>query len=434
MVKVRDIATIMLGLATVLVSAGCDDNPLSEGRSDTVRFRTSHSFVVVDAADTVGVEALAVNNFAEPTGVTPTATACDAGITVVPDTARTQFEAPGGFLVIGEQLGPSCLEVSAGGVVDTIDVRVVPADIEASVGTVLSGEIGNVSVSFLDAAGNEITGLGTSDLIFSSESPAVGEVDESGAVTAKTPGTTTVNVTLDPALHAASRSGEAELVVEPGPFAGSISAQSVEQFDTVEITAAEGQPFDEDTGVLLNGNALLEGLIVSQDESSLRFVMPAERVVGESEAELVIVNIGPDQLGLAPSDPITITNPGAEDLFEPNDAPEDAVPIELPFDAAMSVTALDDVDDWFIFELTEETTLDINLDWNAPPEDDESDLDMVVYDDALDAVGTCFSASRPEHCSFTLGAGTYYLRVNVWDLGPDFNDRLTTVLTVDIVE
>lgn len=434
MVKARDIGTIMLGLAVVLVSAGCDDNPLSEGRTDTVRFRSSHSFVVVDAADTVSIEALPVNNFTEPTGAVPTATACNGNISVEVDPDRVEFQSPGGFIIIGEQLGPSCIEVSADGVVDTIDVRVVPASMEAEIGTVSSGQTGVVSVTFFDAAGNVITGMDESDLVFETGSEAVGEVDETGTVTGKTPGTTTITASLNPELHAANRSADAELVVEPGPFGGTFSAQAVEQYDTVTITAADGQPFDDDTSILFDGFELIEGLIVSQDETTIEFIVPAERVEGETEIEVIIVNVGEDQLGLAPEDPITLTNPGADDPFEPNDSPGEAVPIDVPFHGVMSVTGLDDVDDWFIFELTEETTIDINLDWNAPPEDDESDLDMVVYDDAVSAVGTCFSAVRPEHCSFTLDPGTYYLRVNVWDLGPDFNDRLTTVLTVDIIE
>lgn len=434
MVKARDIGTMMLGLAVVLVSAGCDDNPLSEGRTDTVRFRSSHSFVVVDAADTVSVEALPVNNFTEPTGAVPTATACDAGVSVEVDPDRVEFQSPGGFIIIGEQLGPSCIEVSADGVVDTIDVRVVPASMEAEIGTVSSGQTGVVSVSFFDAAGDEITGMDESDLVFESDSEAVGEIDESGTVTGKTPGTTTVSASLNPELHAANRSADAELVVEPGPFGGTLSAQMVEPYDTVTITAADGQPFDDDTSILYDGFPLIESLIVSQDETSIEFIVPAERVEGETEAEVIIVNVGEDQLGLAPDEPITITSPGEEDPFEPNDAFTEAVPIDLPFHAAMSMTGTDE--DWFIFELDEETTVDIVLDWNAPPEDDESDLDIEIYDVATGVrLETCFNPDRPEQCDqFTFEAGSYYLRITVWDLGPDFNDRLTTTLTINTVE
>lgn len=422
MVKARDIGTMMLGLAVVLVSAGCDDNPLSEGRSDTVRFRSSHSFVVVDAADTVAIEALPVNNFAEPTGAVPTATACNAGVTVEEDRDRVNFESPGGFIIIGQQLGPSCIEVSAGGVVDTIDVRVVPASMEAEVGTISSGSTGTVNVTFFDAAGDAITGFDTSDLNFSLSEVTVGDIDESGTITGKTPGSSTVVVSINPELHAANRSAEAELLVEPGPFGGTVSTATAEQFDTVQITASAERPFDDDTDIMVNGRLLTDRLILSLDATQAEFIIPA---VPEEEAQIVVVNVGEDQLGLAPD--IEITNAGAPDPFEPNDLPEDAVAIDLPFHGVMAMTDEDDVDDWFIFELTEETTLDITLDWNAS----DGDLDMVLYDDQVSSVGTCFSASRPEVCSFTLDAGTYFLRANVFSLGEE-NPRFTTILTVDV--
>lgn len=406
MVKVRYIGTIMLGLTTVLVAAGCDDNPLSEGRSDTVRFQNSHSFLIVDAADSVDVEALPVNNFAEPTGITPTATACDGGIEVIEDPDQSEFEDPGHFVVIGQQLGPTCFEVSAGGVVDTIDVSVVPAEMEAEIGTVGSGQTATVDVTYFDAEGDAITGFEASDLVFESDDAGVGEVDESGTVTAKSPGSTTLSVALNEELHGALRSTEADLEVVPGEFTGDLSSETVEQFDTVVVTAAEDQPFDDDTDIMVNEHS---PWILSIDETEAEFIMPAV-AEGEEESEIVVVNIGPDQIGLAA--PITVSNAGAPDPFEPGDDLATASELTMPAEVIGAVDP-DNLDDFYRLELDAETVVEFGLDWS----DADADVDVLIYNSAGEFNGDfgCASPNIPEACSMELEAGTWYIDINAYD-------------------
>jgi hypothetical protein len=114
-----------LGAIVILAAAACDDNPLSEGRDDTARFRLNPSVANVAVGDSTFVTAVAVNDFNEPTGESVQASACDAKISVAPDPQRSAYEPPERFVVKGVTAGESCVNVSGGGQTASVTVTVV---------------------------------------------------------------------------------------------------------------------------------------------------------------------------------------------------------------------------------------------------------------------------------------------------------------------
>jgi hypothetical protein len=114
----------------VLVVSACDDNPLAEDRDQASYFRLNPSNVVVNTGGIVKVDANVLNKYGAATNAAVTATACNANITAVADTGRSDFEFPERFTITGVTFGNSCLVVNGGGLTDTIDVRVVPASVD----------------------------------------------------------------------------------------------------------------------------------------------------------------------------------------------------------------------------------------------------------------------------------------------------------------
>ena len=114
-----------LGAIVILAAAACDDNPLSEGRDDTARFRLNPSVANVAVGDSTFVTAIAVNDFNEPTGEAVQASACDGKISVTPDPQRSAYEPPERFVVKGVTAGESCVNVSGGGQSASVTVTVV---------------------------------------------------------------------------------------------------------------------------------------------------------------------------------------------------------------------------------------------------------------------------------------------------------------------
>lgn len=117
-----------LGAIVILATAACDDNPLSEGRDDTARFRLNPSFASVAVGDSTFVTAIAVNDFNEPTGEDVQASACDGKISIAPDPKRSEYEPPERFVVKGVTAGESCVNVSGGGQTASVTITVVEPD------------------------------------------------------------------------------------------------------------------------------------------------------------------------------------------------------------------------------------------------------------------------------------------------------------------
>ncbi len=122
------VASTLAGLLAVFAFAACDDNPLSEGRDSTDRFRLNPSVANVRVGSTTKVTAIAVNRNGEPTNEVVTATACDARVTVAPDPTRLEYEPRDRFVVTGVSVGSSCIRLSAGSVQAEAKINVVAAN------------------------------------------------------------------------------------------------------------------------------------------------------------------------------------------------------------------------------------------------------------------------------------------------------------------
>jgi hypothetical protein len=126
-VKARSVLAA-LGAVVILAAAACDDNPLSEGRDETARFRLNPSFANVAVGDSTFVTAIAVNEYNEPTGESVQASACDGKISVANDPRRSEYEPPERFVIKGVTAGESCVNVTGGGQSASVTITVVDPD------------------------------------------------------------------------------------------------------------------------------------------------------------------------------------------------------------------------------------------------------------------------------------------------------------------
>ena len=183
----------LASLATALVwtAVACDDNPVDEGRDDSVLLSLNPSFVVVDAADTSRVNANAENRYGDPTLAGITFSACDSKISVEPDPTLEPIEPPDRAIVIGVTLGSSCVVVNSGGQTDTAEVEVVAAGVEVTSApdTLRAGQTGEVVVRTIDKAGSPVGPFARTDATYtSSNDSSVALTDDMGSISTATAG------------------------------------------------------------------------------------------------------------------------------------------------------------------------------------------------------------------------------------------------------
>jgi hypothetical protein len=110
---------------------------------------------------------------------------------------------------------------------------------------------------------------------------------------------------------------------------------------------------------------------------------------------------------------------------EPNDTRATAKPGEFNTDIFGSLSS-SDVDDYYVFTVTEAGDYDFNLDWN-----DDSDVDMIPRNATGGALsGAAATGAHPEHVALTLQPGTYYVQVNMYARDGDL-DATTYTLRVN---
>ncbi|UCF18528.1 MAG: PPC domain-containing protein [Gemmatimonadota bacterium] len=424
--RTKLVRTVVVSALACFAFNACDDNPVSEGRDATTALAVNPSFALVDAADTTRVSAFGVNQYNEKTYTPVTGTACDAKIQVdldvgqtaggvVPTDGRVPVEPPDRWLVVGQTLGETCINFSGGGQTAEATLFVVPSTMEATISSVIgSGASATAVVDFFDKVGDPVTGMDAADLSFSVANSAVADVDETGTVTGKAPGSTDLVVELG-SQWAAPRSTSVSFTVTPGAFPGTVAPATANWGDTITISAAAGT-FDDDTDVTFDG---LTPYLVSFDESS-EFVVVGPAGMGGSPSEIVITGAGENQLAYATT--IEVPNPDPNDANEPNNAGGggglslgdlgETTPATLPFEEWITTGGLD-VDDVFQITLAAAAVIDVVLDWNYT----DIDMDVLLYDGAGDLIFDfgCASTAVPETCSFDLAAGTWYIDVNVYD-------------------
>ena len=405
---VRGVGRALAGLALVLGTVtACDDNPLSEDRDEAAYFRLNPSSVAVNAGGEVLVDAVLVNKFGGGLNQAVTGTPCDNKITAVPDSARSAFEFPERFRITGVTLGQTCLIVSGGGITDTVTVRVSPATINvAGADTVRSGESLTPTIQFLNEAGQPVTGLTAASVRWTSLSTSVAVVDSlTGVITGRAPGSGQIVATLVPQLGV-TRVDTLRFVVTAGNFTGTVAPSPAPELAIVTFNAG-AVPFDTDTNVTFDG---LTTFIVSRSATQLRAVVPAGVA---ATSQFVLSNLGPNQVASRGSLPII--NRGT-DQYEPNNTPTTGRPIALG-DTVYTRLGGTDVGDYFVLTITETTAVRFDLDWIGT-----ADVDVLIQNVSgqnFNAFG-CATSAHPEFCAYSLPAGTYYLRLDMYEAGaPD---------------
>ena len=394
----------MVGLALLLAVSACDDNPLAEDRETASYFRLNPSSVAVNAGGTVVVDANILNRYGAALDVPVTATPCDTKLSVETDTTRSAFEYPERFVISGETLGMSCLIVSASGVTDSINVRVIPASMTIALADAIidSGETVSPNATYFTTTGGTVTGLTLSDLSWTSLTPNGAVVDEDGNVTGRAPGTARILVGLGTEFSA-TRVDTLVFEVEAGAFTGTLSANSGAAGSMVTVGAGAYE-FDEDTKVLIDG---VETFIHRMTPTSMEVVVGTVAEPG-TETQFVISNMGEEQI--AAIAPFTVTT--NVDPWEPNNGLATAIPAAIG-DTIYFASDADDFSELVRLDLAAATDVDVQLDWFPGA----TDMDVYFYTSAgaYDGdKGDCATSSNPEHCVYNL-SGTWYLRPYNWE-------------------
>jgi hypothetical protein len=335
--------------------------------------------------------------------------------------------------ITGAGLGETCLTVSAGGLVDTVEVITGPAGLVVSgPDTVGSGEQVQYSLTAVDASGGALTGSTTYDWV--SSSTARFGVDETGLVSGRGTGTATIRVRAPGGADATK-----SIVIAPGVFAGTLSLTTASGGAVVTASPGAGDPaYDNDMTVSLGTTA---AWIESISADAIMFAVPATGTAGAQT--LSIFNIGPDQWAQT----ATFTNPSATgDAYQPANL-STCGGCTLP--AAPSVTAimtannnvyfahggygtgsasrgawngggLPAPDHYFrVVTGAAAAAVTMTLQWT-----NGSDVDIFVIDAGGTEVANGFSGSSTnEIVTFTFPANTtHYVGASMWDAGSDITN------------
>lgn len=401
----RGVGSTTLCLALLMGVAACDDNPLSEGREDAAYFMLNPTATVVEAGDTTKVLAIVMNQYGTPTNAPVTAEPCDSKITATADPNRSAFESPETFLVVGQTLGLSCLVVRGAGLTDTANVRVVPASIVGSgVDTVQSGAQDTVNVQFRSITGGAVTGFTNAQLSFTSLDTLVVAINSAGVVSARAPGSGRIVISTL-ASTGAVRVDTVVAVVKAGTYAGTVTPAAPAEGSIMSLSAPAGLQYDNDTQVIVNG--VTWPWVLSRTATTLTFVAPPT-------GSVVLSNIGASQVALNANLPIVSREPadngtGTQRVL----AETDSMWFSLGGNDALDVARLVVPAGGGTYRFT--------LDWNPNGGTPTRDLDIIFFNEAGAFMGYggqyggCATGSRPEGCTLTLAAGTWYAAVELYD-------------------
>ncbi|MEO5510359.1 MAG: hypothetical protein ABIS27_06985 [Longimicrobiales bacterium] len=291
-----------LGMIFLGAFTACDNNPLKDDRDKGLFMYTNPSFATIVVGGTVKVRANVMNQYSAPTGDAVTATQCNARLSAVADTSRTDLEQPERFTVTGLAIGTSCLIVTGGGITDTVGFLVGPAAVDIVADTnMVSGATQSVAILFKNTAGGNISGLTIGDVTFVSRAPTIAFYDAATqTIQGRAPGSTFLVATLN--------SGKGAIVVDSikvnvttSTFNGTITPASVNRGALATLNAGS-IPFDANTTVTLNGAA---ATIISNTPTAFTVVVPAS--VSGTTATFVISNLGPNEVtatAVAPLGPL----------------------------------------------------------------------------------------------------------------------------------
>ena len=113
-------ASFLIAIAFV----ACDENPVSDDRDVAARIVLNPSVVNLTVSTEKPVTGYIVNKYGEATFDRIEAQACDAKVTIRPDSTLLPFEPPTRVVARAVTIGTSCITFSARGLTDTVSVVV----------------------------------------------------------------------------------------------------------------------------------------------------------------------------------------------------------------------------------------------------------------------------------------------------------------------
>ena len=426
-------------VALLAVSAGaCGDAPVDVAQNDPDRLVTNPSFVVIEAGETRLVQAYLVNALGNPVAGDVDFEACDAAITVEADPEQTDLEPGSNFLITGNTLGTSCVNVSGSGEEATINVRIIPAELALSLeDTILSGAGATAGVTFLNASGTAATGFDLDEVSFTSLDTLIAVVDPvTGDVTARAPGTAEIVVTLDEGLGAA-RADTFAVVVVPGSFTGTVTPNSGPGGQRITAEWGAGQPeWDSNSTASIRFGFEDYPLYRLLGSDANTFISDIPMGVAAGTGTITFGGLGPNQIALSTT--FNMTSMATNDEHEPNQTFATCTPITLPYDNVLFQDGTDTEDRFCLGTLLAATPATLTLDWDD--EHGSHDMDLYVYQQTatgFSAIATCSVANstHPEVTSgCTLPAGVpLFVRIDNYDAdvhgvnGPtNYRLRITT--------
>jgi len=248
----RQPLVLLLAGSAALAAAGCTEDPslyVGGPPGAAVKQRLSNSNLVVVVGDSVKLGARAEDEVGNTVGTAPTVTSCDGAVIGVGSAVADPVYTTGAW-IRGLGLGVSCLEVSADGLVDTVQVVTGPPGVGVTgPDTVLSGTTGAYSAVPVNLAGDTLAG--TTRYEWTPSSTALASVDRnSGTASGKAPGTVGIRIRAP-----GGAMGVKNVVIVPGVFGGSFPVTSGAPGTLVSVNQDPRFKWDGDTQFRL-GNLL----------------------------------------------------------------------------------------------------------------------------------------------------------------------------------
>lgn len=395
-----------LSLAVAL-AAGCKSNPQGPIQGVPAAINVTSSFLVIDVGDSARVDAQVVDAQGTPLTTLPDASSNDPGVVSlstidpypVPETS---------FWAKANAFGDGSITITSGSLTATINVRTIPhaAKVGGLAATIASGNTAQLYPIGLDVSGDSIA-VPADSFTWSTSDASVLDVDSTGLVTAKAPGTAVITVTPP----GAKSPGLGPTEVVPGTFAGTFSAASAAFGDTLVIKPDAALPFDGDELVTLDGNY---AWILGQSADSIAIVVPNVSAIGARD--LLITRIGPNQVAQQKSLNVTAkyTDNGAGSAPDRTAGP-------FPMSFYISLGAAAGTDDYSKFAPVAALPLTVTAQWQ-PVGSAVDDVDILWCDATCGAYVGNFdgaSSNNPEQTSVTVPAATTWLLFfDAYDLGP----------------
>jgi hypothetical protein len=345
----------------------------------------STSSTAMKIGESAAIGARAEDAVGNVTGAAVAFASCNSSIaTVTSGAADAEWTSTGSINGVG--MGTTCVTASSGGITDTVEVAVGPAGL-VIVGpdTVLSGALGEYSITAVDGAGTAITG--TVPLTWTSSNSAQLVVGApTGEARGRSPGSPNVRVFAPGGANASKK-----VVVITGVFAGVLSATSGTPGGLITATkAADGEVFDGDTQVKVGG---VTAFVDTYTSGGLTFAIPG---TGSTAAQtLGFTNLGAGQVAQNTSFTPTLA---ATDKYQPGNVDNACnVPATIPDFATVkspanavyivhdgrveSSSCIDGGgaanDHWFTFTTGGSGVIDLVATWQVA-----GDYDLVICDTA----------------------------------------------------